>query len=79
MSQRCKKGFFHYRALDLCYSFNPLIVADQENIMNACVGPGMEMIRIDSEEKQKYIHETLSKKNLHTPFKDVKLMFLKCY
>ncbi|VDH99317.1 Hypothetical predicted protein, partial [Mytilus galloprovincialis] len=54
-SGRCPSDFFHYRELDLCLQFGPRIDASQRNNVLFC--PGNELIRIDSQEKKKYIQE----------------------
>lgn len=54
-SGRCPSDFFHYRELDVCLQFGPKIDASQRKNVLFC--PGNELIRIDSQEKKKYIQE----------------------
>jgi hypothetical protein len=62
---RCKSdisGFLHYRALDLCYNFNPQHNIDYDgHIVTTCSSYGGELLRIDSQERQTYMEHILGR------------------
>ncbi|CAC5420529.1 DNAJC27 [Mytilus coruscus] len=54
-SGRCLLDFFNYRELDMCLQFGPRIDTSDRNNVSFCLGN--DLIRIDSQEKEKYIKE----------------------
>ena len=52
---RCSDDFLFYRELDLCYQFHHMVDNYGPNVPGSCSKLGVELIRITSEERQKYV------------------------